>query len=259
MPPATACPSGTTSSSPALRGRRIQSTSIGAPMSSTCKAGPLAERRVASVGADDERRRRSRCSARPASARPRRSTRSPSSNRDRPPRPDIIRRNSGTPCALSARKFEEVPLRHQRDEPCRERRQVAEVGEHGWCRRRPAPASSLQLGGAGSFRKSSSRPSSHITSSVEGCTVSPRKSRRKSACFSSTMTRRRRGPAGSPASCRPVRRRRCSRWMVRSVSGRGPAWRDSSDIVADAVLEAGELALVAGAAQPLEPASVKYW
>ena len=38
----------------------------------------------------------------------------------------------------------------------------------------------------GSFRNSSSRPSSSITFSVEGWTVSPRKSRRKSPCFSST-------------------------------------------------------------------------
>ncbi len=40
----------------------------------------------------------------------------------------------------------------------------------------------------GRARKSSSRPSSAISSSVDGWTVSPRKSRRKSACFSSTTT-----------------------------------------------------------------------
>src|SRR5262245_35722653 len=40
----------------------------------------------------------------------------------------------------------------------------------------------------GSLRNSSSKPSSCIISSVEGCTVSPRKSRRKSACFSRTVT-----------------------------------------------------------------------
>src|SRR5204863_486402 len=40
----------------------------------------------------------------------------------------------------------------------------------------------------GSARNDSSRPSSCMTSSVEGWIVSPRKSRRKSACFSSTTT-----------------------------------------------------------------------
>ena len=40
----------------------------------------------------------------------------------------------------------------------------------------------------GSLRNSSSRPSSRISSSVEGWMVSPRKSRRKSPCFSSTTT-----------------------------------------------------------------------
>src|SRR6185437_3945607 len=40
----------------------------------------------------------------------------------------------------------------------------------------------------GSLRNSSMRPSSTIRSSVDGCTVSPRKSRRKSACFSNTVT-----------------------------------------------------------------------
>src|SRR5918999_660305 len=40
----------------------------------------------------------------------------------------------------------------------------------------------------GSRRNSSSQPSSATSSRVEGWTVSPRKSRRKSACFSSTTT-----------------------------------------------------------------------
>src|SRR5207249_3027572 len=40
----------------------------------------------------------------------------------------------------------------------------------------------------GSARNASSRPSSCMTSSVEGWIVSPRKSRRKSACFSRTST-----------------------------------------------------------------------
>src|SRR4051812_15626224 len=42
----------------------------------------------------------------------------------------------------------------------------------------------------GTRRNSSSTPSSCISSSVDGCTVSPRKSRRKSRCFSSTVTLR---------------------------------------------------------------------
>src|ERR1035438_6888802 len=40
----------------------------------------------------------------------------------------------------------------------------------------------------GSLRNSSSKPSSYISSSVDGWMVSPRKSRKKSACFSSTTT-----------------------------------------------------------------------
>src|SRR3712207_4756761 len=40
----------------------------------------------------------------------------------------------------------------------------------------------------GSRSNSPARPSSSSSCSVEGCTVSPRKSRRKSACFSSTVT-----------------------------------------------------------------------
>src|SRR5882672_10638130 len=40
----------------------------------------------------------------------------------------------------------------------------------------------------GRLRNSSRTPSSYITSSVDGWMVSPRKSRRKSACFSRTTT-----------------------------------------------------------------------
>src|SRR3954452_11770521 len=60
----------------------------------------------------------------------------------------------------------------------------------------------------GSFRKSSRRPSSPISSRVEGWTVSPRKSRKKSACFSSTVTstpaRARRKPSITPAGPPPA-------------------------------------------------------
>src|SRR5260221_1754015 len=60
----------------------------------------------------------------------------------------------------------------------------------------------------GSFSKPSSRPSSCMISSVEGWMVSPRKSRRKSACFSSTMTaipaRARRKPSIIPAGPPPA-------------------------------------------------------
>src|SRR5690348_7898836 len=60
----------------------------------------------------------------------------------------------------------------------------------------------------GSLRKSSSRPSSCIRSSVEGWMVSPRKSRRKSACFSSTATltpaRASRKPSIMPAGPPPA-------------------------------------------------------
>src|SRR4051794_17731883 len=60
----------------------------------------------------------------------------------------------------------------------------------------------------GSFRNSSSSPSSCISSSVEGWTVSPRKSRRKSRCFSSTTTstpaRASRKPSIMPAGPPPA-------------------------------------------------------
>ena len=67
-------------------------------------------------------------------------------------------------------------------------------------------------------RASPARPSPR---SVEGWMVSPRKSRRKSACFSSTTTSTPARASRSRASCRPGRRRRCSRWSsacARAVS-----------------------------------------
>src|SRR5918996_168637 len=60
----------------------------------------------------------------------------------------------------------------------------------------------------GSRRNSSSQPSSATSSRVEGWTVSPRKSRRKSACFSSTTTscpcRARSSPSIIPAGPPPA-------------------------------------------------------
>jgi hypothetical protein len=60
--------------------------------------------------------------------------------------------------------------------------------------------------------RESSRPSSAITSSVEGCTVSPRKSRRKSRCFSSTRVampaRASRNPTITPAGPPPATQHR---------------------------------------------------
>ena len=60
----------------------------------------------------------------------------------------------------------------------------------------------------GSLRNSSSSPSSCIISSVEGCTVSPRKSRRKSLCFSrmttGTPARASRKPSIMPAGPPPA-------------------------------------------------------
>src|SRR3954447_13896712 len=66
--------------------------------------------------------------------------------------------------------------------------------------------------GCGRRRKASSRPSSWISSRVEGWTVSPRKSRRKSAYFSSTITstpaRARRKPSIMPAGPPPTMQQR---------------------------------------------------
>ena len=52
----------------------------------------------------------------------------------------------------------------------------------------PICAPRVRTSWCGRRRNSSSRPSSYMTSSVEGWIVSPRKSRRKSACFSRTRT-----------------------------------------------------------------------
>src|SRR6185437_2189247 len=58
-----------------------------------------------------------------------------------------------------------------------------------WTRRLPISMLKRSTLRCGRARNSSSSPSSDMSSSVEGCTVSPRKSRRKSACFSSIATR----------------------------------------------------------------------
>ncbi len=72
----------------------------------------------------------------------------------------------------------------------------------------------------GSFRSSSSQPSSSITSSVEGWIVSPRKSRRKSLCFSSTSTltpaRAKSTPSIIPAGPPPAMQQ-VTRWSMRAV------------------------------------------
>src|SRR5215208_6472110 len=64
----------------------------------------------------------------------------------------------------------------------------------------------------GRRRNSSRRPSSWISSRVEGWTVSPRKSRRKSPCFSSTITstpaRAKRKPSIMPAGPPPTMQQR---------------------------------------------------
>src|SRR6266404_2309318 len=64
----------------------------------------------------------------------------------------------------------------------------------------------------GRSRNSLRRPSSYMTSSVEGWMVSPRKSRRKSACFSRTKTvtpaRARSSPSIMPAGPPPAMQQR---------------------------------------------------
>ena len=103
-----------------------------------CEARPLADRRVAPVGADDQRggdlavRRRASGRPRPSPARHRGS--------GPPLRPASSGGSSGTPWPSSTRKF--------RKSHCgisamnfAARRQVAEVGGVDRCRRRPAPAS----------------------------------------------------------------------------------------------------------------------
>ncbi|SKV71926.1 Uncharacterised protein [Mycobacteroides abscessus subsp. abscessus] len=60
----------------------------------------------------------------------------------------------------------------------------------------------------GSLSNRSKRPNSSSNRSVDGCTVSPRKSRRKSPCFSNTTTstpaRARSRPANMPAGPPPT-------------------------------------------------------
>src|SRR5204863_10217113 len=67
---------------------------------------------------------------------------------------------------------------------------------------------SLDTSLCGSARNRSARPSSTRIASVEGWIVSPRKSRRKSLCFSRTTTgtpaRARRNPARAPAGPQPA-------------------------------------------------------
>ena len=80
----------------------------------------------------------------------------------------------------------------------------------------------------GNLRKSSSSPSSSITVKVEGCTVSPRKSRRKSPCFSSTSdvtpARASRKPSIMPAGPPPT----MQHWVRVAVSRASPAGRGRS-------------------------------
>ena len=103
-------------------------------------------------------------------------------------------------------EVEEVPLRHEGDEFA-VRGEVGEVGyveSDGRRRWRRAPATWE----CGMVRNFSSRPSSWRSSSVEGWMVSPRKSRKKSLCFSRTVTwtpaRARRKPSMMPAGPPPM-------------------------------------------------------
>ena len=79
----------------------------------------------------------------------------------------------------------------------------------------PITAPSSRTSSCGRARNSRSRPSSCRSSKVDGCTVSPRKSRRKSACFSSTTTdtpaRARRSASMRPAGPPPAMQQRVSR------------------------------------------------
>src|SRR5690348_15818291 len=79
---------------------------------------------------------------------------------------------------------------------------------------RPTCAPSSRSSWCGCFKNSSRRPNSYINSRVEGWMVSPRKSRRKSACFSRTQTstpaRARRKPSIMPAGPPPAMQQRVS-------------------------------------------------
>ena len=114
---------------------------------------------------------------------------------------------------------QEIPLGHERDELA-VRRQIREVRDHPRRRRRSGPPISV-IFWCGRARSSSRIPSSCMTSSVEGWMVSPRKSRRKSACFSSTRTstpaRARRSPSMTPAGPPPTMHERAVRAGVSVV------------------------------------------
>ncbi len=83
-------------------------------------------------------------------------------------------------------EVQEVPLRHEREELA-VRVEVREVGD-GQREVVDLRADGRGIPGAGRLRNSSIAPSSYMSSSVDGWIVSPRKSRKKSACFSSTVT-----------------------------------------------------------------------
>ena len=89
--------------------------------------------------------------------------------------------------ALVGQEVQEIPLRHQRNEfagrrNAREVRDLDRVCTDFDGRVPGSPSAAISE----SLRAS---PSSRMIIKVEGCTVSPRKSRRKSACFSSTTVR----------------------------------------------------------------------
>jgi hypothetical protein len=63
----------------------------------------------------------------------------------------------------------------------------------------PISADSVRSSECGSFKNSSINPNSPMIDRVEGCTVSPRKSRRKSACFSRTTVLTPARPSKNPS------------------------------------------------------------
>src|SRR5262249_45967064 len=129
--------------------------------------------------------------------------------------------------AVVGEEVEEVPLRHQRNELAAGR-QVGEI-----CKGIFVAAEIRADGGRFLVRKlenSSSRPSSPITSRVEGWMVSPRKSRRKSPCFSSTTTstpaRASRKPSMSPHGPPPTMQEgvECLSAAIASLSATSTTW-----------------------------------
>src|ERR1700729_857864 len=92
----------------------------------------------------------------------------------------------GVLCGLGGEEVEEVPLRHESDELF--------VGGGGGVRSGmgkyspPMARTNSEIRWWGRARKASRIPSSYIRSRVEGWMVSPRKSRKKSLCFSRTVT-----------------------------------------------------------------------